>query len=143
MAGCAHYTPAEEPTFEGQDTIEPGYSHTSTEGLGAAMRKELERYIPAIVEMNRMSSVTAGYYDVSPDHNPMISFDPIVSNLIHAAGFSGHGVMHAPFTALIVAHLVAEGKNLTRIDLPFGLGEADVSAFNVPREFKSGEKMVI
>lgn len=143
MTGWAHYTPEEEPTFEGQDTIERGYSHTNPEGLGGAMRKELEGYIPAITEMGAMTAVTAGYYDVTPDHNPLIGFDSDVSNLIHAAGFSGHGVMHAPFTALIIAHLVAAGRNLDTIDLPLGIGEADLSAFSVTREFQHGESMVI
>ena len=51
--------------------------------------------------------------------------------------------MHAPFTALIVAHLVAAERNLTKLELPLGLGEVDVSTFAVEREFSQSESMVI
>lgn len=143
MAGWGHYTQEEVPTFEGQDAIQPGYWHTNPDGLGGAIRKELEGYIPAITEMGGMIATTCGYYDVTPDHNPLIGYDPVVSNLIHAAGFSGHGVMHAPFTAIIVAHLVAAQQNIAHLDLPFGLGEVDSAAFAVDREFKHGEGLVL
>lgn len=143
MTGWGHFTRPEEPTFEGQDQVQSGFYHTNPDGLGGAIRKELEGYIPAIMEMGPMSAVTCGYYDVTPDHNPLIGYDPFVCNLIHAAGFSGHGVMHAPFTAIIVTHIVAARENVSVLDLPFGLGEIDASAFAVDREFKHGEGLVL
>jgi len=142
MAGWGHHTPEEVPTFEGQDRVESGFWH-SQDGLGGAIRKELEGYIPAITEMGPTSAVTCGYYDVTPDHNPLIGYDPFVPNLIHASGFSGHGVMHAPFTAIIVAHLVAARENVSVFDLPFGLGEVQPGAFAVDREFQHGEGLVL
>jgi len=49
----------------------------------------------------------AGHYEVTPDHLPLIGWDPALPGLLHAAGFSGHGVQHAPATGAAVAALVA------------------------------------
>ncbi len=143
MIGWAHITVPEIPTFENQDTIEPGFGCTDYQGLGGAIRKELEAYIPAITEMRKVTAVSTGFYDVSPDHNPIIGFDPKIENLLHATGFSGHGLMHAPFTGLIVANLVAARRDLTRLDLPLGLGEVDLKTFAIKREFRESEAMVL
>ena len=72
----------------------------------------------------------------------MIDFDPFVKNLIHVAGFSGHGLMHAPFSARIVAELVAAEQRLGEISLP-GFGFVDTDTYWVDREFHHGEGMVI
>lgn len=48
----------------------------------------------------------AGHYEVTPDHLPAIGWDPQHAGLLHAAGFSGHGVQHAPATGASVAALV-------------------------------------
>jgi sarcosine oxidase, subunit beta len=52
----------------------------------------------------------AGHYEVTPDHLPAIGFDPQHPWLVHAAGFSGHGVQHAPATGLAVADLLLDGR---------------------------------
>lgn len=83
-----------------------------------------------------MVTGTSGYYDATPDNNPIIDYDTQVGNLIHVAGFSGHGLMHSPFTALIVAHLVGHGRGHPRVELPFSLGSADLSSFALTREYK-------
>src|SRR5919204_538338 len=51
---------------------------------------------PLLVESGGLVATTCGYYGVTPDAVPLIGFDAELSNLVHAAGFSGHGVMHAP-----------------------------------------------
>ncbi len=51
-----------------------------------------------------------GYYEVSPDHNPIIGVHPDTSTWIDACGFSGHGIMHAPAAGLAVSELVADGR---------------------------------
>jgi glycine/D-amino acid oxidase-like deaminating enzyme len=38
---------------------------------------------------------------------------PACPNLIHAAGFSGHGIQHSPATGRGVAELVAHGRFVT------------------------------
>ena len=52
----------------------------------------------------------------------MIGAHPACPNLIHAAGFSGHGMQHSPATGRGVAELIAEG-GFTTLDLtPLGFG---------------------
>lgn len=141
MMGWLHYTKFLTPTFDNQDDIEPGYGKGLRE-YGAAVRKEVTTYLPAAEEMGRIQAVTAGFYGDSPDHNPFIGYDPEVSNLIHVAGFSGHGLMHAPFSARIVAELVGARVDLAKVILP-ELGEVDVSPYWIAREFSHSEGMVI
>ena len=45
----------------------------------------------------------AGLYDMSPDRNPIIDEMKGVAGLYTVAGFSGHGFMVAPKTAIIIA----------------------------------------
>lgn len=54
-----------------------------------------------------------GYYEVTPDHSPLIAPHPHATGWIDACGFSGHGVMHAPATGLAVAEMVALGESTT------------------------------
>ncbi len=44
-----------------------------------------------------------GWYEVTPDHLPAIGEADDAPGLWHAAGFSGHGVQHAPATGAAVA----------------------------------------
>lgn len=141
MMGWLHHTNPLEPQFDDQDTIEPGFGAGMYE-YGAALLKEIRDYLPSVEDMGRISVITAGFYEDVPDHNPLIGFDPLVPSLIHAAGFSGHGLMHAPFTAAIVCNLVAAGENMATIELP-EVGAVDVDTFAVDRIFKHGEGMVI
>jgi sarcosine oxidase, subunit beta len=61
-----------------------------------------------------------GHYEVTPDHLPVIGVDVNAPWLVHAAGFSGHGVQHAPATGVAVADLITPGSgprfDLTRFD---------------------------
>ncbi|MDZ7779630.1 MAG: FAD-binding oxidoreductase [Gemmatimonadota bacterium] len=64
-----------------------------------------------------------GYYEMSPDHSPIIEAHPHAPTWIDACGFSGHGIMHAPATGLAVSEIVADGASRT----------LDVSAFGHAR----------
>jgi sarcosine oxidase subunit beta len=44
-----------------------------------------------------------GYYEVTPDHNPVIGRHPGADGWIDACGFSGHGVQQAAAVGRIVA----------------------------------------
>lgn len=50
----------------------------------------------------------AGVYATTPDHNPVI--EETMPGFVNAVGFSGHGFMHAPATARMVAEIVTEGR---------------------------------
>ena len=65
----------------------------------------------------------AGHYEVTPDHLPAIGWDPDHAGLLHAAGFSGHGVQHAPATGAAVAALITGGAP------PFDLRPFDPARF--------------
>jgi sarcosine oxidase subunit beta len=51
----------------------------------------------------------AGLYPETPDHHAIVGWDPEVRGLVHAVGFGGHGVMHAPAAGRAVAELVTDG----------------------------------
>ena len=128
------------PKFENQDEIEEGFTRLGD--YGPSLMKEMGTYLPDVEAMGRIQTVTSGFYEDSPDHNPFIGWDPWTPNLIHAAGFSGHGLMHAPFTAAIVVNLVRTGMNLSTVELPC-VGSVDVGTFAVDRVCHGGEGMVI
>jgi sarcosine oxidase subunit beta len=51
-----------------------------------------------------------GYYEVTPDHQPILGRLPAAENWINAAGFSGHGVQQAPAVGRLIAEEVVLGK---------------------------------
>jgi sarcosine oxidase subunit beta len=51
-----------------------------------------------------------GYYEVTPDHNPILGRLPAVENWINVAGFSGHGVQQAPMVGRLIAEEIVLGK---------------------------------
>jgi sarcosine oxidase subunit beta len=50
----------------------------------------------------------AGLYAVTPDHHPII--EEVAPGFVVAAGFSGHGFMHAPATGQLVAEIICDGE---------------------------------
>jgi sarcosine oxidase subunit beta len=51
-----------------------------------------------------------GYYEVTPDHNPILGRMPGIENWINVAGFSGHGVQQAPAVGRLIAEEIIAGK---------------------------------
>ncbi len=51
-----------------------------------------------------------GHYDMNLlDGNPVIDRCPAISNFIVAAGFSGHGLQHAPAVGRAVKEMIMDG----------------------------------
>ncbi len=69
----------------------------------------------------------AGFYEVTPDDNPLLGHVPELDGFIVAAGFSGHGFMQGPAIGLAIAELVIDGSTRT----------VDLSAFR-PSRFQEG-----
>jgi sarcosine oxidase subunit beta len=69
----------------------------------------------------------AGFYEVTPDDNPLLGHVPDLGGFIVAAGFSGHGFMQGPAIGLAIAELVIDGQTKT----------VDLSAFR-PSRFQEG-----
>lgn len=55
----------------------------------------------------------AGLYEITPDHNPILGRHPDLPGYIDASGFSGHGIMHAPATGLLIAEEILDGRAQT------------------------------
>ena len=142
MMGWLQFARPAAPTLDDQDDVEPGFGLGLGE-YGPAVRKELAQVLPAVEDMGKLAAVTTGFYDTTPDHNPLFGYDGKVGNLVHAVGLSGHGLMHAPFSALIVAELVGRGRDVSSLELPLGLGTVDLGIYALDRVFAEAECMVI
>jgi sarcosine oxidase subunit beta len=63
-----------------------------------------------VLEQASILTQWGGLYEVTPDHHPILGALPGLANATIAAGFSGHGVMHAPATGQLVAEMLLEKK---------------------------------
>jgi sarcosine oxidase subunit beta len=52
----------------------------------------------------------AGSYEITPDDMPILGRNPALAGYVDASGFSGHGVMHAPATGLLMAEEILDGR---------------------------------
>jgi sarcosine oxidase subunit beta len=110
------------------DRSEPSSFNTNTDDQFLAMLIEhAVRRVPALEGVDLLSG-WAGLYDVTPDANPILGPLPGINGLLMAAGFSGHGFMHAPATGQLMAELIVDGRAHT----------IDISPFAFER-FESGE----
>ena len=80
----------------------------------------LVRRLPAAMEVRDVHG-WAGHYEMTPDHNPVLGEHPSLAGFIFASGFSGHGLMMSPATALIVSELVRLGQSRTFDIAPFAV----------------------
>lgn len=51
-----------------------------------------------------------GLYEVTPDANPILGRHPDLPTYIDISGFSGHGIMHAPATGMLIAEEILDGR---------------------------------
>jgi sarcosine oxidase subunit beta len=84
--------------------------------------------VPAL-ENARIRTGWGGLYEVTPDNHPVIGPAGEAGWWV-ACGFSGHGVMHAPATGMLVAELLATGRS-----------SLDLSCLRLSR-FREGKPMV-
>lgn len=149
LCAWAHET-APEPDFrdEDQDRIDSPFYHAhGVDNYGYALLEQMMDFAPLLAESGGLVATTSGFYGTTPDANPLIGFDSNLENLVHAVGFSGHGLMHAPITALLVEALLSgnvEGGKV-RLPEPFVQHTLDLSAFDPSRTFieTGSEHMVL
>lgn len=143
LLGWAHHADAQQDfDWEDQDVIEPDFFHKSgLENYGMQLWMELAGSMPPLMEFSGLRATTAGFYAVTPDHNPFLGYNPRQRRLLHAVGFSGHGAMMGPFTAAAVAAMALAGETLRTVTV--GGIEIDLDALRVGREWVHGEGMVI
>ena len=63
-----------------------------------------------ILERTSVKTGWAGFYEDTPDKHPIIGAVG-VDGFLCAAGFSGHGIMHAPATGEAMAELIVDGRS--------------------------------
>jgi sarcosine oxidase subunit beta len=61
----------------------------------------------------------AGFYEITPDHNPVLGYVEEVPGLAVAAGFSGHGFMQGPAIGVCMAELILDDAARTVDITPF------------------------
>lgn len=109
------------------DRDEPSsFNKTVDESWMVANVEALINRAPAFAEANVMRG-WAGFYEVTPDDNPLLGWVPGVGGLAVAAGFSGHGFMQGPAIGACMAELLLDGAATT----------VDISAFR-PSRFDEG-----
>lgn len=123
MFGWAHSDAKPENSFSDgdQDIIERDF-HPQAAGEAAywlKFRLSVNDFSTAMAEAGH-AKATSGYYAETPDRHPIIDVDTRIPNLIHAVGFSGHGLMMSPVTAQVVANIISNEGNIPdgRIVLP-------------------------
>jgi sarcosine oxidase subunit beta len=84
--------------------------------------------VPAL-ENARIRTGWGGLYEVTPDHHPVLGSAGEPGWWV-ACGFSGHGVMHAPATGMLMAELLSTGKT-----------SLDISCLRLSR-FREGKLML-
>jgi len=142
LIGRAHPTPP-EPTFsyEDQDHVEPGFTHRDIDAVPFTLWRELAEVLPPLASFAGIVATTAGYYGVTPDHNPFLGYDRQVENLIRLVGFSGHGAMFGPFTARVARVLAEAGRDVDVVEVDGE--EVSLEAFRMGRPYGTYEEMVI
>lgn len=97
------------------------------EGWMATTVEALVEMVPAFEEASILNG-WAGFYEVTPDHNPVLGYIDEVEGLAVAAGFSGHGFMQGPAIGACMSELILDGQAKT----------VDISAFR-PSRFAEGQ----
>ena len=124
------------------DRPDPRYDHRGgADAVPYEIWAELAEVLPPVGEFAGFTATTSGYYATTPDHNPFLGYDPRRPNLIRLVGFSGHGVMFGPFTALVARELADAGREIETVMVD---GQAiPIDAFRIGRPYSSHEAMVI
>jgi sarcosine oxidase subunit beta len=99
----------------------PGFNKTVDPEWMARTVEALCRRAP-VFEHARIRRGWAGFYEVTPDDNPLLGWVDGVEGLAVAAGFSGHGFMHGPAVGRCMAELLLEGTARSVDISPFDPG---------------------
>ena len=92
----------------------PGFDDSvNSDFMPAVVERALARF--PILERTSIKTGWAGLYEDTPDKHPILGKVEGVEGFVNAAGFSGHGIMHAPATGELIAELIVDGK--TSLDI--------------------------
>jgi sarcosine oxidase, subunit beta len=93
-------------------SVGPGFDQTFDEDFGDKMLMTAMERAP-VLENASPKHKWAGLYEVTPDHHAVIDRLGHVKGAYVCAGFSGHGLMHAPAAGLLSSELILDGKAAT------------------------------
>jgi sarcosine oxidase subunit beta len=108
----------------------PGFNTAFDPDFPLRIVEKLDARFPAVGEAGLdIKRSWAGLYEVTPDHHAVIGPVPGMPGFFVVAGFSGHGVMHAPAAGRAVAEMIVRGRSesvdVTALSLErFARGEA-------------------
>lgn len=146
-AGAHETAPEYDFSDADQDRIDPAFHHShGIDNYGYALLEQIMDFSPLLAECGGLTATTSGFYATTPDANPLIGFDSNLKNLVHAAGFSGHGLMHAPITALLVEALLAGDveDGLARLPEPFAAHTLNLHTFDPARDYSdTGQESMV
>jgi glycine/D-amino acid oxidase-like deaminating enzyme len=138
LGGAAATEPEPNFTDADQDAIGDGFNHAiGVENAAWDLLSQVADFAPDLAENASPRATTCGFYGMTPDSTPLIGYDAKLSNLIHAAGFSGHGVMHAPISALLIKALLTGATATSEVALPAEMGSISLAAFDPARDFSA------
>ena len=144
LLAWAHETEPETQFSDAdQDRIDPPFRHDNgIDNYGYTILAQVEEFSPLLANAGGLIATTCGFYGTTPDANPLIGRDTHQQNLVHAVGFSGHGLMHAPVTALLVEAILAGDVDHghVRLPLPFDHATIDLNTFDPGRAFESSRR---
>ncbi len=144
LLAWAHETEPETQFSDAdQDRIDPPFRHDNgIDNYGYAILEQVEQFSPLLANAGGLIATTCGFYGTTPDANPLIGRDMHQQNLVHAVGFSGHGLMHAPITALLVEAILARDVDhgYVRLPAPFDYATIDLATFDPGRVFESSHR---
>jgi sarcosine oxidase subunit beta len=104
----------------------PSFNKTVDDEWMVTTVEALVNRAPAFADANVMRG-WAGFYEITPDDNPVLGFVGGLEGLAVAAGFSGHGFMQGPAIGACISELILEGEAKT----------VDISPFR-PSRFQEG-----
>jgi len=107
----------------------PGFNYAFDPDFPLRIAAPLDARFPAVGEAGLdIKRSWAGLYEVTPDHHAILGPVPGVPGFFVVAGFSGHGIMHAPAAGRAAAEMLVRGRSES----------VDVSALSLER-FARGE----
>lgn len=108
----------------------PGANYKEDWHFQVEVARKLLKFAPCLKNL-KIVRHWAGLYAMTPDRQPIIGKYSEFDNFLIAAGYSGHGFMHAPATGEILRDLIVKGS--TEI--------ADMSEYDISRFQKGNYKI--
>jgi sarcosine oxidase, subunit beta len=90
----------------------PGFNSAFDPEFPLRIAEALDARFPAVGEAGLdIKRSWAGLYEVTPDHHAILGPVEGVPGFFVVAGFSGHGIMHAPAAGRAAAELIVRGRS--------------------------------